>query len=441
MMREAFLRTVDRLASLLRDGEVFCAGFAGEESDFVRFSRSRVRQAGSVEQRVLTVDWIEGRRHAAGTLALSGDPEADRPRLAAMVEALRERRAQAPEDPFLLLPAEPHSTERVAVNRLPDPDRALAAIQQVGNGRDLVGIYAGGAVHTGFASSSGQRNWSTIHSFNLDWSFFTGDDAAVKASYAGAEWRDADFARKVSDATAELAALARPPRSVRPGGYRVYLAPAAVAEIVDLLGWGGFGLRARRTRTTPLLRMIEEEVRLHPSVMILENTAAGVAPDFGEMGFRRPERVTLVGAGACGDPLVSPRSAAEYGAPCNGASWAETPLSPDVAGGDLPAAEALDELHTGIWVSNLHYLNYSDRSACRITGLTRFATFFVRGGKIEAPLEVMRFDETLYRMLGDNLIALTRERETILDAGTYGGRSSRSTRVPGALIDDFRFTL
>jgi hypothetical protein len=52
----------------------------------------------------------------------------------------------------------------------------------------------------------------------------------------------------------------------------------------------------------------------------------------------------------------------------------------------------------------------------------------------------MRFDETIYRMLGENLIGLTTERETLLDPGTYHCRSTVSARLPGALVEDFTFT-
>jgi predicted Zn-dependent protease len=79
--------------------------------------------------------------------------------------------------------------------------------------------------------------------------------------------------------------------------------------------------------------------------------------------------------------------------------------------------------------------------ACRITGMTRFATFWVENGAIQAPLNVMRFDETLYRMLGENLVALTAERELLLDSSTYGARSTASSRMPGAVVKDFTFTL
>ena len=53
----------------------------------------------------------------------------------------------------------------------------------------------------------------------------------------------------------------------------------------------------------------------------------------------------------------------------------------------------------------------------------------------------MRFDETLYRMLGDKLVGLTREVDLLPDSNSYGGRSTRSLRLPGALVDDFALTL
>jgi predicted Zn-dependent protease len=174
---------------------------------------------------------------------------------------------------------------------------------------------------------------------------------------------------------------------------------------------------------------------------MVENTAEGIAPDFQDAGFIRPPRVVLVDGGAYADCLVSPRSAAEYGIATNGAGSNEAPASIDFAGGSIAADAVLRELHTGLYVSNLWYLNFSDRSACRATGMTRFATFWVEQGVIQAPVEVMRFDETIYRMLGENLAGLTAERELILDPGSYFQRSTDSARLPGVLVDDFSLTL
>ncbi len=166
-----------------------------------------------------------------------------------------------------------------------------------------------------------------------------------------------------------------------------------------------------------------------------------MAPGFQEAGFRRPPRVPLIEGGALGEALVSPPSAREFGVETNGANEGEAPESLDMEGGELAEGEILERLGRGVYVGDLWYLNYSDVPACRMTGLTRFATFWVEGGEIQAPLNVMRFDETLYRILGENLIGLTAEREFIPSSSTYGARSARSARVPGALVEDFTFTL
>ena len=76
-----------------------------------------------------------------------------------------------------------------------------------------------------------------------------------------------------------------------------------------------------------------------------------------------------------------------------------------------------------------------------MTGMTRFATFWVENGEIIAPLNVMRFDDSAYRVLGDNLIGLTAERDLMLDSASYGERSTGSARMPGGLVKDFALTL
>lgn len=440
-MQNEFATLVDAIAPLLRGDELFTASFAGEQSDFVRFNRGAVRQAGAVTQRTLTLDLIEGRRHAAGTLTLSGDPAADRERLAHLIGELRAIRAELADDPYLHYATEVRSSDTRRAAALPAAAEASAAIQSMATHGDLVGIYAAGAIHAGFANSFGQRNWYSSENFNLDWSYFHDADRAVKGAYAGTAWDDETLRRRAAASAEQLTVLRQPPRRLTPGRYRVYLAPAALWELMAILGWGGFGLRAHRTKTTPLLKMIEEGARLHPAVSLSEHTAGGIGPDFQEAGFIKPPRVELVAGGVYRDCLVSPRSAQEYGVATNGASSGEAPSAIDMAPGALPEARVLAELGTGIYVGNLWYLNFSDRVACRATGMTRFATFWVERGVIQAPIEVMRFDETVYRMLGEQLVALTAERELILDPGSYFQRSTDSAHLPGALVDDFTLTL
>lgn len=429
------------LASALQGEEVLSCYFCGEDSDFIRFNRSQVRQAGHVTQQSISVNLIKDRRQAGVEVTLTGDAAGDRARLLSLVEELRGICAHVPEDPFLNYATEIRSSERMLPNRLPSVQDMVQQFLAAGRGRDLVGIHASGALHRGFANSLGQRNWETHHSFNLDWSLYLHADKAVKSRYAGCEWQDEVFARRVREMSLQSEILARPARTIPPGRYRVYLTPTAMEEILGLLSWGGFGLRDHRNGTTPLLRMIEQDARLNPAVTIMENNANGIAPSFQEQGFIRPQRIALIENGVYRNCLVSPRSAMEYGVVHNGADGAEVPSSLEMAPGSVPSDEVLRVLDTGLYIGNLWYLNYSDRNAGRLTGMTRFATFWVQNGQIEAPVNVMRFDDTVYHLLGEHLLGLTAEREVLLDPGSYGGRSTRSARLPGALLEHLNFTL
>jgi predicted Zn-dependent protease len=112
-----------------------------------------------------------------------------------------------------------------------------------------------------------------------------------------------------------------------------------------------------------------------------------------------------------------------------------------MAGGDLAAADALSALDRGLYIGNLWYLNFSDRPACRLTGMTRFASFWVEQGKIVAPVNVMRFDDSVFRLFGEQLVGLTAERELLVNGDTYGERNVSSMRLPGAVVRDMAFTL
>jgi predicted Zn-dependent protease len=172
-----------------------------------------------------------------------------------------------------------------------------------------------------------------------------------------------------------------------------------------------------------------------------EDIARGVAPAFQSDGFARPGDLPLIVDGALAGALVSPRTAREFDLATNGANGDESPEALSMTGGELPVRDAMSALDTGLAVGNLWYLNFSDRPACRMTGMTRFATFWVENGKIVAPVNVLRFDDTIYRMLGENLEALTRERELLLEENSYGARSLSSATLPGALLSAMSFTL
>jgi predicted Zn-dependent protease len=332
-------------------------------------------------------------------------------------------------------------TERDAPGRLPDARQVVEAVASEGKETDLVGFYAGGPLARGFADSRGQRNWHRVESFHFEWCLYRSGDKAVKSSYAGTTWDGTAFAQRMSAGRENLALLGRPVKTLQPGEYRVYFSPVAVADLLGTLSWGGFGHKDLQTGVSTLVRAHRGLEKFSDSVTIVEATGEGIAPRFQPDGFVKPASVPLVKNGQVARTLVSPRSAREYGVAANGANSAESPDSLAMAGGTLAQSDVLAALDTGVYISDLHYLNYSDRQACRMTGMTRFACFWVERGRIVAPIGVMRWDDSLLRMFGENLVALTQNAELVPDSGTYGERALRSVSAPGALVERFRFTL
>ena len=438
-MQGYFRELSDTLCAPLAATEVLLLNYQGEDSDFVRLNRNRIRQAGHVRQQTLHLDLIANGRASAASVPLSGRLDDDLTRAQTLLGRLRAQVPLLPEDPHLNYATEVHNTAHHGDNRLPAAGAALEELITAAQALDLVGAWAGGEMSRGFANSLGQFNWHSAYSFNLDWSIYSEGGQAVKQNYAGFAWDAGVVAQKIAQARDTLALLGQKPKRLEPGKYRVFLTPSALYELMGMVSWGGFGLKSHRTAQTPLLSMVRENVTLHPQVSVTENHAAGLTPRFTHAGFIKPDRVALIGQGRYRECLANSRSAREYAVAVNCAS--EQPQSLEIGGGHLAHNDLFTALGTGLYISNLWYCNFSDRNHCRITGMTRFACLWVEQGQPVAPVNVMRFDESIYHILGDRLEGLTREQEHILDTGSYEWRSDASARLPGALVNDFTFTL
>ena len=435
-----FKALVQWLGDAIRSPEQFTLGYNAEASEFIRFNKGKVRQAGLVQQASLSLKLIDNGRHADVSITLAGDPTVDQQRLCEALQQLRDTLPLLPVDPYLLLNPEPWHSHNVQDQPLPDTARVLEEISRSAEGIDLVGFYASGPISYGYASSEGALGWHQANSFNFDWSLFHSNGQAVKASYAGADWDSQRFARRMQLAREQLEFLDRPLHALAPGEYRAYLAPAALEEVMSMLSWGGFSAQALASKYSPLQKLYAGDAQLSPLVSLDERVSQSLSPGFSEEGYPRQD-LSLVKHGKANQQLVGSRSAAEYGLAANGAPWGEGPSALALAPGSLEQADILKQLGTGLYISNLWYLNYSDQSAARLTGMTRFATFWVENGEIKAPVNTMRFDDSVYSLLGSQLEALTAERELLLSASTYDQRQTASNLLPGALVKKLTLTL
>jgi len=439
-LADAVLRvdpSVDRTSLWLR----------AEASDFLRFNHAALRQATSVQQAHVTLAVERGQRRAESTLTLGGEPALDVQRLRSERELLLSQLDLISDDPWLSYPKTATHSHRDDRGALPEAGHVIALVHEMAGVKleqDLVGFYAGGPVAHAFADSLGSRHWHRVESFHFDWCLYHRADKAVKTSYAGTRWDDAAFAAKLEEAARRMPLLARDVRTLQAGAYRAAFCASAMVELLGTLGWSGFSLKARRTGVSSLMRLERGEATFDAGFNLDEAVALGTAPAFTAEGFVRPVRVALVEAGklpASGGTLNSPRSAAEYGVAANGVGAQESPEALRLGPGSIAQADLLSALDTGLYVSNLWYLNYSDRQACRMTGMTRYACFWVEGGKLVAPVNVMRFDDDALRLFGSGLVGLTDTPEVTPNSDTYGARLLGSVTTPAAVVEGFRLTL
>ncbi|WP_455926309.1 TldD/PmbA family protein [Pseudomonas putida] len=440
LYRRSFDTLEQWLHTQLAAGEHFSLWYSAEDSQFIRFNHGQVRQASQVKQIDATLRLIHDERHASHTLNLTGDVDTDRQRLGEALAQLRELLKVLPADPYLQLDNQMFASDRLPDGSLPGADELIEQVGALSAGLDMVGIYAGGPMYRGFASSWGGRGWHVAISASLDFSLFHANGEAVKITYAASEW-DADaLAAQFAEGREQLAHLGKPRKTLAPGQYRAYLAPAAVEEIIGMLQWGGFSASALATRHSPLQALQLKTASLSPQISMSEMASTGLEPLFNSEGSLRQDQV-LIEQGQLVGQMVSSRSAQEYGLAANGADQQEMPASLVMAGGKLPSADVLKALGTGLYIGNLWYLNYSDVGLARMTGMTRFASFWVEDGQIVAPIDTMRFDDSLYAMFGDNLLGLTREQSLRISTSTYSQRGAQTLLLPGVLVDRFTLTL
>jgi len=435
-----FNQLADQLVAALVDRESLTISLNCERSQFTRFNRAKVRQTGVVADGNVELSLICDRRKAFAGFPFTGEIAVDLANAIESLAYLRQEVAQLPEDPYAILPENRGSSRSIYKGELLPTDRVAESILRSLKDVDFAGFYAAGSIVRANANSAGQKHWFATDTFSIDYSMFTQSDRAVKGAYAGSRWQQELYEAQIDRSKQQLSALNRPAKTIPRGQYRTYFTPDAVAEIVGMLR-GAASEADLQQGSSPFLKLRQGERKLSPLFDLNENFKGGTVPRFNDLGEIAPEQMSIIQAGELVNPLVSARTAKEYNKTANGADSGEYLRAPEVSSGNLGADEILAELGTGLYLSNLHYLNFSDRTGGRITGMTRYACFWVEDGEMIAPIENLRFDDSIYDFLGENLEALTNFQEFILEIGTYGGRSLGGTLVPGMLINNFTFTL
>ena len=427
--------------SLLSDNETLITNIHGENSQFIRFNNSKVRQTGLIDDMSFSMELINNNRKTSISVTLTGEENKDKLIISNNLKTLRNNISSLPKDPFIVMPKLSDSSKEVYSGKLIDNNNSVDNLLPVMQGVDLTGIWASGKIFSGNANSLGLEHWFETETYGLDYSLITPSKKMVKACYAGTNWNQNDYENYIEESKRKLELMYKEPVKIDPGNYRTYIAPDGVSDLLSMLSWGGVSEASIQQGDSALIKLKKLESKLSPCFSISEDFSSGMVPRFNGMGEMAPEKLPLIVAGTLKNTLVSSRSEKEYNVPTNFASSDESLRAPIMSAGNLKENDILDNIDRGVYLSNLHYLNWSDKIGGRITGMTRYACFWVENGKIVAPIDNMRFDDTIYNIFGNNLEESTDKLSLVPNVGTYDGRNLGGTYCPGIMLSSFSLTL
>ena len=440
-MKEYFFNISERIMNSLGSKEYLTLSIHGENSEFIRINNAKIRQIGTVSDSSLGIELIKNNRKIGMSFTLQRDFEKDCELVIKHLEVLRNNVDSLPEDPLCVLPKDYGSLDDEYKGELLSSKDSIDALLPVMQGVDLTGIWASGDVFVGNSNSAGQRNWFSTETFSLDYSLINPRKKMVKETYAGTRWNQSDYEIFVNNSKEKLKMLNMESIKIDPGSYRTYIASAGVSDLVDMLSWGGVSENAIRKGRSSFIKMKEQKQKLSPCFSLKEDFSSGTVPRFNSAGEIADIELPLIIGGALKNTLISTRTANEYDLNSNFASSGEYLRSPSMDSGSVSEDDVLSELGTGVYLSNLHYLNWSDQLGGRVTGMTRYACFWVENGQIISPIEDMRFDDTVYNFFGENLEAVTDKSRLNPSVGSYGGRNLGGVYCPGIILKSFELTL
>jgi PmbA protein len=190
--------------------------------------------------------------------------------------------------------------------------------------------------------------------------------------------------------------------ALAPGTYEVVLGAEAVGELLQFLPLLGFSGELAAAGTG-LAATRHGELIAAESVDVADDVGVdvGLPLGFDIEGVTR-QRVVFLDHGKVGVPVTDRAVAATLGTPSTGHAHiareqVPAPAAANIvmAAGSLSEAELIAGVERGVYVQRFWYTRLVDRVAGTITGVTRDACFLIEDGKLAAPLEGMRFTQSV----------------------------------------------
>ena len=189
----------NHIFSLLKSDETLITNISGENSQFIRFNNSKVRQTGLIDDMSYSMILIWNNRRTSISMTLTGHEDSDKILLSSYLDTLMGNIQFMPEDPYIVMPTLSESSKETYTGNLLNDELASDHLQPIMEGVDLTGIWSSGKIFSGNANSLGLEHWFGTETFSLDYSLITPSKKMVKACYAGTKWNQKEYETFIED--------------------------------------------------------------------------------------------------------------------------------------------------------------------------------------------------------------------------------------------------
>lgn len=410
------------------------------DAALTRFADNRIHQNVSESDTRVSIRAVVGAR--TGSAATNRiDDESLRACAAAAVAAARVSPAD-PHFPGLPGPSVRAGASTARVLDVPGPSERADAVSSIVEQSRVRGLEAAGGIETStdtvaVANSLGVDAGATVATVRATVLASAEDAGTGWASYYGADLDGFDPAA-IGDEAAALALRTAHPADFAPGSVTVVLAPEAVADIVDFLGYAGFSARAYAEDRSFMSGRLGERIVWETLTIVDDAHAPGSCGIPFDFEGQPRERVTLIDRGVASAIVTDSYWAARLGSTNTGHalpapnSLGPMPLDMRMRAGESSLDALIANVEYGVYVTRFHYVNIEDPVPVTLTGMTRDGTFLIERGALTTPLKNLRFTQGAIEALGRvGGVTAHRERFKTMLGSAY---------VPGLLIDGWTFT-
>lgn len=393
------------------------------DNDLARYTRNRIHQNVSTKNYYLNLDLVVGDKKL-GSSAINSIEEDD---LGTVVDrALKIAEVSTPDPDFESLP----TPERIApLKGIYKEETAKLSPEEIADGIKLAidtamdyddgvkwsaGAFSRDVLNIAIANSLGVEAETRYTQASMEVNTKAGEDVGEGSGFAVERSKDVDTFdfEELALSAARDAVNSINPKTIPTGDYEAILKPEAVSTFTMFLGMLGFSARANQEGYSFIGDKLGSGV-FDESLTILDNgrdvSTLNASPFDGEGVPKRA--LMLVNGGVaenlCYDTyhaLKVDEESTGHALPKLGGAWYgdfPLPINQIVEPGDAGLDEMIEETDRGVLITRLHYVNPIKRDKGIISGMTRDGTWYIEDGEVKHPVKVMRFTDSIIRVLTD----------------------------------------